>query len=101
MVPQRVGSKDEKAMVRERRYVCRLTPFDFTGALRDYQQLRLRYPDLHVSSDFSHVKCMWPDSSALTQPTFETLVSPAAFFCGIYAPPPPRAQRDFFLLTTY
>ena len=26
---------------------------------------------------------MWPDSSALTQPTFETLVSPAAFFCGL------------------
>ena len=47
--PERAaGSKDEKAMVRERRYVCRLTPFDFTGALRDYQQLRLRCPPLSL-----------------------------------------------------
>ena len=62
MVPQRVGSKDEKAMVRERRYVCRLTPFDFTGALRDYQQLRLRFPPLSHPSIF-YEKTYWSDTT--------------------------------------
>ena len=62
--------------------MCRLSPFPFADASRDYQQLRLRYPQLHVAGEFAWVRALWPDSPALCAPSFAPLVNPAAFFVG-------------------
>jgi len=46
------------------RYLVKVSPFPYTTVERDYQQLRLRYPKLHVATDFQKLKCIWPDSVA-------------------------------------
>ena len=46
------------------RYLVKVSPFPYTTVERDYQQLRLRYPKLHVANDFQKATCVWPDAIA-------------------------------------
>ncbi|EKX34407.1 hypothetical protein GUITHDRAFT_119409 [Guillardia theta CCMP2712] len=63
------------------RYLLKIAPFPFSTVHRDYQQLRLRYPRLHVAQDFSRALCLWPEGE-FGKGGELPLVSKTRFFCG-------------------
>ena len=59
-----------------------MTPFPYTTVERDYQQLRLRYPRLHVIDDFTKLSCIWPDKVASQDVISYPLEAPVKFWVG-------------------
>ena len=76
------NERDRRRESNRGRYLVNVKPFPFTTVERDYQQLRLRYPKLHVAQDFQKVRAIWPDSAASEDVINFPLENPVAFFCG-------------------
>ena len=79
----RVAPRDDRRRDSNRgKYMVKVSPFPFTTLERDYQQLRLRYPNLHVAPDFCKVKCLWPDGSSSEDALTFPLENSVHFWCG-------------------
>jgi len=64
------------------RYLVKVSPFPYTTVERDYQQLRLRYPKLHVAQDFTKVSAIWPDEKKSEDVMNYPLQNPVNFWVG-------------------
>lgn len=64
------------------KYLVKVSPFPYTTVDRDYQQLRLRYPKLHVAQDFTKVSAVWPDEKKSEDVINYPLQNPVNFWVG-------------------